>query len=126
MKITAVLKTATLTIFTFTSLMLTTQSCNTKKTTSAPTVSYQDYYNSDFYHAVQMAHYYPDSKTFADATPRLPLNELLASYNFLKDKSDFDLKEFIETNFDIPQPFQADFKSDQSKTVQEHIVALWD
>ena len=75
--------------------MLTTQSCNTKKTASIPTISYQNYYNSDFYHAAQMAHFYPDSKTFADATPRLPLNELLASYNSLKDKSDFELIDFI-------------------------------
>lgn len=126
MKINSVLKTATLTLFTLTSLMLTTQSCSSKKTASATVVSYQDYYNSDFYHAVQLAHLYPDSKTFADATPRLPLNELLASYASLKDKPDFDLKNFIETNFDIPQPFQADFISDRSKTVQEHIVDLWD
>ena len=126
MKINSVLKTATLTLFTLTSLMLTTQSCSSKKTASARVVSYQDYYNSDFYHAVQLAHLYPDSKTFADATPRLPLNELLASYASLKDEPDFDLKNFIETNFDIPQPFQADFISDRSKTVQEHIVDLWD
>ena len=126
MKINSVLKTATLTLFTLTSLMLTTQSCGSKKTASARVVSYQDYYNSDFYHAAQMAHLYPDSKTFADATPRLPLNELLASYETLKDEPDFDLKNFIETNFDIPQAFQADFISDRSKTVQEHIVDLWD
>ena len=67
MKINSVLKTATLTLFTLTSLMLTTQSCSSKKTASATIVSYQDYYNSDFYHAAQMAHFYPDSKTFADA-----------------------------------------------------------
>lgn len=126
MKINSVLKTATLTLFTLTSLMLTTQSCSPKKIDSATVVSYQDYYNSDFYHAAQMAHLYPDSKTFADATPRLPLNELLASYASLKDEPDFDLKNFIETNFDIPQAFQADFISDRSKTVQEHIVDLWD
>lgn len=126
MKINSVLKTATLTLFTLTSLMLTTQSCSPKKTVSARVVSYQDYYNSDFYHAVQLAHLYPDSKTFADATPRLPLDELLASYASLKDEPDFDLKNFIETNFDIPQAFQADFISDRSKTVQEHIVDLWD
>ena len=126
MKINSVLKTATLTFFTLTSLMLTTQSCSPKKTASARVVSYQDYYNSDFYHVAQMAHLYPDSKTFADATPRLPLNELLASHETLKDEPDFDLKNFIETNFDIPQAFQADFISDRSKTVQEHIVDLWD
>ena len=126
MKNNSVLKTATLTLFTLTSLMLTTQSCSSKKTASARVVSYQDYYNSDFYHEAQMAHLYPDSKTFADATPRLPLNELLASYETLKDEPDFDLKNFIETNFDIPQAFQADFISDRSKTVQEHIVDLWD
>ena len=126
MKINSVLKTATLTLFTLTSLILTTQSCSSKKTASAMVVSYQDYYNSDFYHEVQLAHLYPDSKTFADATPRLPLNELLASYANLKDKPDFDLKNFIEKNFDIPHPFQADFISDRSKTVQEHIVDLWD
>lgn len=126
MKINSVLKAASLTLFTSISLMITTQSCSTKKATSSTVVSYQDYYNSAFYQAAQLAHFYPDSKTFADATPRMPLNELLATYASQKDKSDFDLKDFIETNFDIPQPFQADFISDRSKTVQEHIVDLWD
>ena len=28
--------------------------------------------------------------------------------------------------FEIPQPFQADFVRDRTKTVQEHILALWD
>lgn len=121
-----VLKKSTLTLFTFTFLMLVMQSCTTKKSGNSPLVNYQDYYNSDFYHAAQMAHLYPDSKTFADATPHIPLNELLATYDNEKDKADFNLKTFIESNFDIPQPFQGDFVSDRSKTVEEHVVALWD
>ena len=126
MKIITLLKKSTLTLFILTSVVLTMQSCGTKKSANTSTVSYQDYYKSDFYHAVQVAHLYPDSKTFSDATPHLPLNKLLATYAIEKDKADFDLKVFIEENFDIPLPFQADFKSDRSKTVQEHIVALWD
>ena len=126
MKINTVLKKSTLTLFTLSTLILSTQSCSTKKETNATAVNYQDYYKSEFYHAAQMAHFYPDSKTFADATPHLPLKELLAKYENEKATPDFNLKAFIEANFEIPQPFQADFVSDRSKTVQEHILALWD
>ena len=125
MKTTMLLKSPTLIFFTLFSMILTLLSCGTKST-NLPPVSYQDYYKSDFYHTAQMAHFYPDSKTFSDATPHLPLNQLLATYAIEKNKEDFDLETFIEDNFEIPQPFQADFVSDRSKTVQEHIVALWD
>ena len=116
MKINTVLKKSTLTLFTLSTLILSTQSCSTKKETNATAVNYQDYYKSEFYHAAQMAHFYPDSKTFADATPHLPLKELLVKYENEKATPDFDLKAFIEANFEIPQPFQANFVSDRSKT----------
>jgi hypothetical protein len=40
--------------------MLTTQSYSTKKKVSSPAVIYQDYYNSDFYHAAQLTHFFPE------------------------------------------------------------------
>ncbi len=109
-----------------TSFLFMFSSCSPRKGDKTASVSYQEYYNSAFYHAVQMAHFYPDSKTFSDATPHLPLEALLALYEEEKTQSHFDLKSFVEANFTIPQPFQAAFVSDRSKTVQAHIVALWD
>ncbi|MGB1448585.1 MAG: trehalase family glycosidase [Flavobacteriaceae bacterium] len=113
-------------ILTILLVVLTFESCTTASTQKVKAVRYADYYASDFYHDVQMAHFFPDSKTFADATPHLPLDELLSRYAVEKEQEGFSLKVFVETNFELPKPFQADFVSDRSRTVQEHIVFLWD
>lgn len=114
------------TILTMSSVYFLIYSCNLNGNKNQVENNYSDYYKSAFYHEVQMAHFYPDSKTFADGTSLLPLNQLLELYEIEKGKKGFDLKTFVSRNFEIPHPFEADFVSDRTKSIFTHIVDLWD
>lgn len=74
---------------------------------------------------VQMAGIFPDSKTFVDARPRLAPVEIAARYAAERGSAGFDLRTFVEEHFEIPQPVGAGFRTDTSRTMKEHIRALW-
>jgi alpha,alpha-trehalase len=77
------------------------------------------------FHDVQMAGLYPDSKTFADARPRLAPADIVARYASARTSPTFDLRAFVEQNFEIPKPVGGDFHSDTVRTMEEHIRTLW-
>ena len=74
---------------------------------------------------VQLKNILSDGKTFPDCLPKYPLQAILKSYNKAKNKSNFDLKSFVLTHFDLPKSDFDDFKSDPNKSITEHIDALW-
>ena len=37
----------------------------------------------------------------------------------------FDLRAFVEQNFEIPRPVETGFRTDTAQTMEEHIRALW-
>jgi alpha,alpha-trehalase len=76
--------------------------------------------------AVQMNRIFPDGKTFVDCVPKFPPAEVLKKYEQEKTKPGFDLKAFVEANFDPPKQHASGFKSDSTKTAAQHINALWD
>jgi len=80
----------------------------------------------ELFEEVQMAHLYPDSKTFADATPKATTEEIVSAYATAKEAPNFDLKSFVESNFTIPAGITSDFQTDMSRSVEEHINVLWD
>ena len=94
---------------------------NDDKQSLSPDVRY-----GELYKEVQMAHFYPDSKTFADAIPKAITREILSTYDVAKQTADFDLKAFTEKFFEIPTGIASDFESDTSRSVEEHINVLWD
>lgn len=51
---------------------------------------------------VQLAALYPDSKTFADARPRSEPSAIVARYRAERGGAGFDLRRFVEQNFEIP------------------------
>lgn len=73
------------------------------------------------FEAVQMNNVFPDGKTFVDCYPRLPLEEIQHLYT-----EGEDLSRFVHQYFDEPRDNSADFKSDMSKSIVEHIESLWD
>jgi alpha,alpha-trehalase len=75
--------------------------------------------------AVQLAGLFPDSKTFADARPLLAPAEIAARYGAARDSAGFQLARFVEQHFELPEPVGAGFQADTSRTMQEHIRALW-
>ncbi|HEX2781129.1 MAG TPA: alpha,alpha-trehalase TreF [Gemmatimonadaceae bacterium] len=77
------------------------------------------------FHDVQMAAVFPDSKTFVDARPLADPGEIAARYAKEKGTARFDLKQFVERNFQVPGAYGAGVLSDTSKSMEDHIVALW-
>jgi len=75
--------------------------------------------------AVQLGAIFPDSKTFVDCTPKFTTDEILEKYQTQKELKGFDLKKFILENFELPKQFSSDFKSDNTRSPEEHIHALW-
>ncbi|MFM9946407.1 MAG: alpha,alpha-trehalase TreF [Saprospiraceae bacterium] len=80
----------------------------------------------DLFIAVQIASVFPDGKTFADCTPKVPVKEILAAYEAQKNQEKFDLRAFVLQYFDPPHKFASGFVSDTTRSAQDHINALWD
>jgi len=103
-------------------LMLPLASCSIpeQKTTSTT-----DFYTSSLFHDVQLKAIYPDSKTFVDCTPKRDLTAIVKDYEKLKDEPDFDLKEFVNLNFDLPVRPKSTFATDTNLIMEEHLTRLW-
>lgn len=74
---------------------------------------------------VQLAGIFDDSKTFVDARPRSAPSAIVARYTDASKASGFNLRAFVDSNFDIPRPVGGDFHTDTTQTMEEHIRALW-
>jgi alpha,alpha-trehalase len=74
---------------------------------------------------VQLAGIFDDSKTFADARPRFAPPAILARYADASRAAGFNLRAFVDSNFDIPQPVGGDLRTDTTQAMEEHIRALW-
>ena len=77
------------------------------------------------YHDVQLASIFPDSKTFADARPLLAPDEIVERYGAERSGQGFDLRAFVERHFEIPRAYGEGVRSDTTRTMEEHIRALW-
>jgi alpha,alpha-trehalase len=76
------------------------------------------------FHDVQLARLFADSKTFADARP-LMAPGVIADRHEAGRGAEADLRAFVDRHFEIPQPAGAAFHTDRSRTMEEHIHALW-
>ena len=79
----------------------------------------------DLFDAVQMQQIYSDGKTFPDASPRRSPEKILADYEALKNKPDFNLDAFVKQNFNAPGANSTPFKSDVNAGIRKHIDTLW-
>lgn len=92
----------------------------------APDATPADLYGPLF-EAVQIGKVFADGKTFVDATPRIPVAEIMADYARERPQDTAALKAFVEARFDIP----ADAPAADAPPVAEglplkaHIAALW-
>ena len=77
------------------------------------------------FHDVQMARIYPDGKTFVDARPRDEPSAIVARYLAARAAPGFDLGTFVRENFEAPEAVGGSYQSDRSRTMEEHIRALW-
>ena len=77
------------------------------------------------FHDVQMQHVFEDSITFADCYPKRSPEEILSLYEIEKHRPDFQLKDFVDTYFHIPDPVVTRYNSDQSCPTAEHLNKIW-
>ncbi len=68
--------------------------------------------------AVQMARVFPDSKTFTDTIPKKSPGEIRAAFRVM-------LEQFVRDNFEMPVTPGAEFVSDTTVSVEEHLNRLW-
>jgi alpha,alpha-trehalase len=79
----------------------------------------------ELYRDVELAHLYPDSKTFADMVPSEPPTQIVADYNSARTQPRFDLKQFVEQHFTLPPRAPKRYVSDPNESVTAHIDTLW-
>ena len=79
----------------------------------------------DLYADVELAHIFPDSKEFADATAKSPPPEILALYHAKKPNSLEGLKRFVATHFDLPAQAVTPQAESEQVPIRRHIDALW-
>jgi alpha,alpha-trehalase len=80
----------------------------------------------DLYADVELAGVFPDSKEFADATPKIPPSEILAIYHAQKPNSPEGLKRFVLTYFDLPVYAATPPSASEIVPIHQHIDDLWD
>jgi len=79
----------------------------------------------ELFDAVQRARVYPDSKTFADAIPNAPAEDIMAAYRRERAAASFDLAAFTKAHFKEPESAGSAYKTDPNQDVCTHIDALW-
>ena len=74
---------------------------------------------------VQLEQVFADGKTFVDMVPRRGAAAIMADYRARRGAPGFDLRTFVEENFDPPATPQTDFTTDGTAPIVEHINTLW-
>ncbi len=82
--------------------------------------------------AVQMNNIFPDGKTFPDCLPKYAMQDIENAYFQERNKANFDLKQFVELNFNLPKTYTTDIaegiiseENNHKKTAEQHINQLW-
>lgn len=83
-------------------------------------------YETELFKEVQLKAIFPDSKTFVDLVPRESYTILEAKYLKQRISDDFDLKAFVEANFEDRSMESLNIVTDTTKTMYEHIESMWD
>ena len=73
---------------------------------------------------IQLQHIFPDGKTFVDCTPKRKVADIMYDYGMMKSAG-FNLKKFVEDNFDLPINPTNNYTSDAKQDLATHIKNLW-
>jgi alpha,alpha-trehalase len=78
----------------------------------------------ELFYDVQTQRIFPDGKTFVDCIPKRKPADIMYDYGLQKGPA-FNLKKFVEENFEVPQPVAASYRTDSTEDVVTHIRNLW-
>ncbi|MBB1202140.1 alpha,alpha-trehalase TreF [Enterobacteriaceae bacterium 89] len=79
----------------------------------------------ELFERVQSARIFTDSKTFPDCAPKMDPLDVLIRFRQQKRQPGFNLREFVENHFWLPEERNTDYESDPQMSLKEHIDALW-
>lgn len=74
---------------------------------------------------VQLAGVFDDSKTFVDGRPKSTPADIAKRYADRRSTAGFNLRAFVDQNFEIPHAVGRDFQTDTAQSMEAHIRALW-
>lgn len=95
------------------------------KETAQP-IEIVNFYDSQLFKDVQLASIFKDSKTFVDLVPKKDISTLETQYLLAREKDDFNLKRFVDENFEDRSMKALEFETDTTKTMYQHITLMWD
>ena len=78
----------------------------------------------DLFTEVQMKKVFPDEKTFVDCIPKRKPVDIMYDYGIQKGPS-FNLKKFVEEDFELPAGDEGNYKWDSADDVITHIKKIW-
>jgi alpha,alpha-trehalase len=79
----------------------------------------------DLYADVELNRIFPDSKEFADATPKSPPDDILALYRAEKPLAPEALERFVIAHFDLPAAVAVPRAAAAPAPLRQHIDDLW-
>jgi alpha,alpha-trehalase len=106
-------------ILNFAVLLLMVSACSKKEKPNF------DFYATTLFHDVQLAAVFPDSKTFPDCSANSDWEDIASRYEQEKKNGAVILLKFVEENFNLPQRPATTFKSDSTRSLEEHLINLW-
>ncbi|HEY6640749.1 alpha,alpha-trehalase TreF [Povalibacter sp.] len=89
----------------------------------APATPAQIY--GELFRDVQLGRVFPDSKTFVDTVAKRDPQQIVAAYQREKQQPGFDLRAFVEREFQVPVVAASEYKSVPGEDVRSHIDNLW-
>ena len=75
---------------------------------------------------IQMSGVFEDSKTFVDSNPKSSPQAIVNEYQKVKGQKDFNLKQFVFRNFDVPSEQSSGKTIDNSEDLTTHLINHWD
>jgi alpha,alpha-trehalase len=79
----------------------------------------------ELFERVQLSAVYPDSKTFVDALPNRPPEQVMAEYRKQRARADFDLRVFVGERFAAPSHAGPTHPTPAGQDVLAYIDNLW-
>lgn len=79
--------------------------------------------SGSLFEEVQQSRVFEDSKTFVDSIPKKEPEEIYQLFSI--KRHDLDLKEFVNTHFELPGGSNVEPELPENRTMEEHIKLLW-
>ena len=97
-----------------------------EKYSEADSLTYQPAVHlQNLFYDVQTSRLFADSKTFVDCRPKMHPQLIIQAYNHQKELEGFNLKNFVDEHFYLPEVVDSEFISNVELNLVEHLSNHW-